>query len=119
VYGAAAQMVDGIDYSDMDSAVAGIGAYGECLDHANEIDQDIAEGSKNFTTVFLDRFGDTKSTRKQARGLLKDKAIREYREGLPLLSTKQLAIYDMMRRGIDLRYMIRGLNKNLKPKVNG
>lgn len=81
-----------------------VGAYGELLDHAGEIDDDLAEGSNTYATARILFEGDSPKLREEISERYSEEAQDVYNQGKELLNKKQLKRYKALRTLIDLKF---------------
>lgn len=87
-------------------AAQALGAYGELLDHAYEINEDLQSGNSTFATEMIYTHGDTWAARQDAREALLGSAQHYRRQGKEVLSKKQQKMFDAVVTLCDLRYKV-------------
>lgn len=86
-------------------AARSIGAYGQLLDHATEIDEDLDQEHNNtFATLTIRSQGDCPEVRQAIKERYHDEASDTYRQGAEVLTKRQLKRFNVLRNLIDAKF---------------
>lgn len=110
----AVEIVEQSDFPMVMRAAVALGAYAECINHAFEISDDVAEGSPGYATVYLGQYGDTPRNRKLVKARLRTTADDAIIYGYEGLNLRQRRIQRVGKGLIDLKY--KALGSVAKPK---
>ncbi len=100
------ELANGTRLPHLRQAARSIGAYGQILDHATEVDDDLADGSNTFATLVIREEGDSPTVRRKINERYMQVASDVFNEGKAGLSKKQVKRYTTLRRLIDLKFKV-------------